>query len=109
MNGREKGFLLLSSHLGDPERRVLTGPQLRKLAQRIAVAEKAPDDRDLLAEDLLAIGYGRQAAEQILSLLSDEEQLAWYVGKGNRDGWEYRDRSLFQDIRRRVSGPLLRP
>ena len=31
MNSREKGFLLLSSHLGDSHRRPLTVPQLREL------------------------------------------------------------------------------
>ena len=35
---RERGFLLLTSHLGDPERRVLTYPQLRDLAARVAAS-----------------------------------------------------------------------
>ena len=35
MNPRERGFLLLASHLGNPERKVLTMAQLRNLAGRI--------------------------------------------------------------------------
>ena len=35
MNPRERGFLLLTSHLGDPDRSVLTVAQLRTLAMRI--------------------------------------------------------------------------
>jgi len=86
LNGREKGFLLLTSHLGDPVRKVLTAPQLRKLAQRIEIAKRLQDDRDLTAEDLLHLGYGRQEAERILALLDGESQLIRYVQKGARMG-----------------------
>ena len=86
MNGREKGFLLLSSHLGDPARRVLTPPQLRKLAQRIAGSKRPMADRELSAPDMIALGYSRQEAERILQLLSDEQQLYWYMHKGARNG-----------------------
>ena len=36
MNAREEGFLLLSSTLGNPERKILTTAQLRTLATRVA-------------------------------------------------------------------------
>ena len=42
MNRRERGFLLLTSHLGDPERKVLTVSQLRTLAQNRRVMVTDP-------------------------------------------------------------------
>lgn len=86
MNGREKGFLLLTSHLGDPDRKVLTVPQFRKLAQRIAIAERRLAHRDMTITDLLQLGYGRQESERIYGLLAGEEQLSWYLQKGERAG-----------------------
>ena len=47
MNGRERGFLLLSSHLGDPDRKTLTIPQLRELAKRMQGREMPKEDREL--------------------------------------------------------------
>jgi len=76
----------LTSHLGDPERKVLTGPQLRKLAQRLQTVDRLPDDREMLPEDFLRLGYGQQEAERMIGLLNDDEQLAWYVQKGKRTG-----------------------
>lgn len=82
MTAGERGFLLLTSHLGDPARKVLTAAQLRKLAARVKVAEGAVQKRDMIPEDLVALGYGRETAERILYLLSQEEQLDWYLRKG---------------------------
>ena len=51
MRPAEQGFLLLSSHLGDPDRKVLTTAQLRTLAKR---AQLLPlQQRDLEVKDLL--------------------------------------------------------
>ena len=46
MNPRERGFLLLVSHLGNPERKVLTMAQLRNLAGRICASE--PPEEELV-------------------------------------------------------------
>ena len=86
MNARERGFLLLSSHLGDPERRPLTTAQLRTLADRVRKAELSPEDRDLEEKDLLALGYGRDMAERILRLLDEEAVLEHYLHRGKRMG-----------------------
>ena len=86
MNGRERGFLLLSSHLGDESRKVLSVPQLRKLAQRIRECKVVAEDRDMLPEDLLPLGYSRQEANRIWTLLSQQQQLDWYLQKGRRAG-----------------------
>ena len=86
MNPREKGFLLLTSHLGNPERRVLTGPQLRQLTRRMAGADIHAEDRDLCLEDLVCLGYGPDMAVRILELLNDEEILGNYLYKAQSCG-----------------------
>lgn len=86
MNQAERGFLLLSSCLGDPERRPLTTAQLRVLAER-SWRMPAPDrERELEAGDLMALGYGRQQAERILALLAQEDVLEHYLNRGKRAG-----------------------
>ena len=86
MNPRERGFALLASHLGDPGRRPLTVPQLRVLAQRVRDLEMDDPQRDLTAEDLTALGYGRELAERILGLLAQEDVLEHYLLRGRRAG-----------------------
>lgn len=80
MNPREKGFLLLTSCLGDPERRPLTDAQMRLLTQRMELMEKG-EDRDIVPEDLMAIGYGQEMAQRIVALLGAGESLRWYLQK----------------------------
>ena len=86
MNPRERGFLLLSSHLGNPERKVLSAPQLRVLAKRIANSMPDQKERDLVTEDLVALGYGGEMARRILELLEDEVLLAHYLRRGQKAG-----------------------
>lgn len=86
MTSREMGFLLLSSGLGDPQRRPLTGPQLRNLTRRVALGEKPWEERELTEEDLVRLGYDRPGARRIVTLLSQTQQLSWYVTKGKQAG-----------------------
>ena len=86
MNPRERGFLLLASHLGDPDRRPLTLPQLRVLSQRVKELQVDAPDRVLTEGDLLAIGCGREMAGRILSLLDEEERLDRYLSRAKRAG-----------------------
>ena len=86
MNPRERGFALLSSHLGDPSRRPLTAPQLRVLARRVGEMERMDPDRDLTAEDLMTLGYGREMAAHIVHLLDQEDVLDHYLSRGRRVG-----------------------
>lgn len=86
MNGRERGFLLLSSHLGCPDRKPLTTAQLRFLAERMRDAEIPTADRDLTERDLLDLGYGPDMARRIVQLLSEEEVLDYYAQRGGRFG-----------------------
>ena len=75
MNPREEGFLLLSSHLGVPDRKVLTQAQLRQLSRRTSGLIASDKDRDLELQDLIRLGYGADMAVRILGLLNDEEIL----------------------------------
>lgn len=84
MTGPERGFLLLTSHLGAPGRKPLTTAQLRKLAQRVQTAEKRPEDRELTARDLIAVGCGEEEASQIAQLLSEEAMLDRYLEDGKK-------------------------
>lgn len=86
MTGAEKGFLLLTSKLGNPDRSVLTGPQLRILGQRMQNMPKPLKNRDLEWTDLVPLGYGEAFARQIVALLEEEELLAHYLRKGRNAG-----------------------
>lgn len=86
MTPAERGFLLLSSHLGNPERKPLTVPQLRTLAERVRSCDRPVKDRDLEAGDLTVLGYGPEMAERILRLLSEEDVLDYYIQKGRKLG-----------------------
>ena len=82
MTGAERGFLLLTSHLGEPARKPLTTAQLRTLADRIAYAGRSGEDRDLAPEDLKALGYSNSAAAHMIALLSEDAVLDYYLRKG---------------------------
>ncbi len=86
MNPRERGFLLLSSHLGDPERKPLTPAQLRTLARRVEEAQRPAEDRVLTPSDLTALGYGPAMARQIAALLDEEACLDAYLNAAARRG-----------------------
>ena len=84
MNAREEGFLLLTSHLGNPERKVMTTAQLRRLASRVRGMEKPVGDTPVGEENLIAIGYSWEEAQRIVKLLSDEDILSWYLSQATR-------------------------
>lgn len=84
MNEKERGFLLLTSTLGDPGRKILTLAQFRTLAQRARTMERPLTDREIRPEDLIALGYDRPTAERIITLLSQTEQLDWYLAKSQK-------------------------
>lgn len=86
MNARERGFLLLTSRLGDPERPVLTTSQMRTLAKRLQGLEKLAEDRELSEKDLYHLGYGRDMACRIINLLAEEGRLDHYLQQGVRTG-----------------------
>ena len=86
MNSRERGFLLLTSHLGNPGRRPLTVAQLRSLVDRMRLGSMPEEDRELEPRDLVALGYGWEMAERIVNLLAEEDLLDRYLQRANRAG-----------------------
>ena len=82
----EKGFLLLSSHLGNPDRKVLSPAQMRVLAQRVQNLSWEGEDRELTEADLIRLGYGREMAGRIADLLRDEAVLRWYCKRAAAAG-----------------------
>lgn len=86
MNPREKGFLLLTSQLGDPQRKPLTVAQFRKLAARAREMKAPVDDRHMLPSDLTALGFTEETAQRILQLLSHKELLEYYLHKAKLAG-----------------------
>ena len=83
MTGPERGFLLLSSHLGESGRKPLSTAQLRILADRVRNMNQPDAERELEASDLIALGYGRDMACRIVGLLSEEDVLDYYLHKGD--------------------------
>ena len=81
----EQGFLLLTSQLGNPDRKPLTVPQFRELTRRWEQIDYRESARDLEAADLVAVGYSSRFAGQIVQLLQEEDQLRWYVNRGRRE------------------------
>ena len=86
MRGAERGFLLLTSHLGDPMRKPLTVAQFRSLTERMAAADLPAEERELEEKDLLAQGFGAEIARRIVVLLSEEERLDYYLQKAAKLG-----------------------
>lgn len=86
MNARERGFLLLSSSLGDPNRKPLTTAQLRTLADRSWNLDLTDADRDLTAADIAALGYGEAMAQRIIGLLEQDAALDHYLMQAKRLG-----------------------
>lgn len=86
MTAGERGFLLLTSRLGNPDRQVLTTAQLRSLAQRMQGREVPHEKRDLTERDLQALGYGREMSRRIVSLLEEEDVLDHYLHRAAHCG-----------------------
>lgn len=82
----EQGFLLLTSRLGDPERKPLTVPQFRELTKRVRLMQKPDKNRELEQKDLLALGCSERFVQRVLLLLSQQEQLQWYLEHARRFG-----------------------
>lgn len=86
MRAAEQGFLLLTSHLGDPDSKPLTVAQFRKLTALVRGMERPVEQRELGCEDLIGLGYDRERAKHILFLLNRQAQLEYYLGQGKLHG-----------------------
>ncbi len=86
MTGAEYGFLLLTSKLGDPDRKPLTVAQFRELFARSEQLEREEETRNVTEADLIAIGYGQQMAAHIVELLGEGMLLQRYLQRAKRAG-----------------------
>lgn len=86
MRATERGFLLLTSPLGDSLRKPLTVAQFRTLAKRVQQMEKPTEQRDLTLADLTALGYEQDFAYRLLHLLSQEDLLDHYLRRAAAAG-----------------------
>lgn len=86
MNAREKGFLLLSSRLGDPDRKPLTPAQLRMLTRLVSAADPDSEDRQLTIRDLASIGCARELAQRVMELLEEDSLAQHYCARGKKAG-----------------------
>ena len=81
-----EGFALLGSHLGDPDRKILTAPQIRTLTERMEQRPSGDPSRELTRMDLQGLGFGPDQSRRILSLLEDRDQLGAYLEEGRHHG-----------------------
>ena len=86
MTGAEYGFLLLTSQLGNPDRKPLTVAQFRELFLRAERLERKEEIRNVTAADLVSMGYGPQMAEHIVELLGEEMLLQHYLQRAKKSG-----------------------
>ena len=86
MTGAEYGFLLLTSKLGNPDRKPLTVAQLRTLFARSEALERQEENRRVEVPDLMAMGYGQAEAAHIVELLEEEMLLHRYLQKAKNAG-----------------------
>lgn len=82
MTSRELGFVLLASHLGCPERDVLSVPQLRSVAELMADARLKNPDKELEVSDLINLGFDFLLAENVAELLETPEKAGAYIARG---------------------------
>lgn len=79
MTGAERGFLLLTSHLGCPERKPLTVAQFRELTKLACQMERPLEDKELAAHDLIGLGIRPDFAWRVKALLEEESLLEGYL------------------------------
>lgn len=84
MTGAERGFLLLTSRLGDPDRKPLTVAQFRELTRRIKNMTSRESLRDVNMQDLVSIGYPESFAGHILALLQETQLLEYYMRQAKK-------------------------
>ena len=86
MNPKDRGYLLLSSKLGDPCRKPLSIPQLRALAQKAPYLPEGGADAELTVAHLISAGVEKWLAQRTVELLGGELQLEAYLKRAKRLG-----------------------
>lgn len=86
MNASDRGFLLLGSSLGNPDRKPLSTYRLRQLSSRYSALPFSDGEKLLEPKHLRAIGFDQETADRIVSLLSEDAVLDIYLKKAARVG-----------------------
>ena len=86
MTAREEGFLLLTSSLGDHQRKSLTFRQFRELIQRSKAHPALRNATTVTMEDMAAMGYDRKMAERVVGLFAEKERMNGYLRMAKRNG-----------------------
>lgn len=87
MTGAEMGFLLLASHLGDPERKPLSPARLAALRRHMRLVGEKPPDGEVDEEFLRRIGCEESLTKQILQLLGQSALAERYVTAAEKRGY----------------------
>lgn len=86
MTAREQGFLLLTSSLGDPDRKPLSVSQFRTLILRSKRLPELRNATTVTMEDMAAMGYDAKMAERVVRLFGERERLNEYIRYAKRHG-----------------------
>ena len=84
LTGGEYGFLLLTSNLGDSDRKPLTVAQMRELFNRSDKMKRRDISRDVDVYDFVSIGYSPKFAQHVVDLLQDEMLLQHYLNRSRK-------------------------
>ena len=86
MTAREQGFLLLTSSLGDTDRKPLSVSQFRTLILRSKKLPQLRNATTVTMEDMAAMGYDTKMAQRVVNLFGQRELLAEYIRYARRHG-----------------------
>lgn len=86
MNAADKGILMLTCRLGDPDAVTLSARQFHGLQRRLNRCLDFPREGELSAAHLCRIGLPTDTAQRIIDLLSRERQLDGYLEAAERLG-----------------------
>ena len=84
LNPGEYGFLLLTSNLGNPDRKPLSVARMRELFDRSDRIKRRDPAGNVSVYDFTSIGYSHKFAQHIIDLLCDEELLQYYLHKSRK-------------------------
>ena len=84
LNPRERAFLLLTSRLGNPDRQ----GSFYRSAAHVGAADAGqgmrPPEQEMTRQDFIELGYDRETAERYCALLSDTQELDYYLSRGRK-------------------------
>jgi len=86
MTAREEGFLLLTSSLGDAQRKRLTFRQFRELIQRSKAHPALHNAETVTLEDMASMGFDREMSERTVGLFQEKDRMKAYLRLAKKNG-----------------------